>query len=539
MFELPSSFSRSAGTLGHASGRFRYMRLAVAARLSGLLCCLLALLALPVLSQQRPANPQTPKPQPQQSAPPKAQAQQAPQPALTEAETAAMLAQLDSMYVAYSTLERYSHRRIIDANHPYAPDDSTIPTFTPEEVAARLAEIEGPLPLDYNPTVQRFIDAYTVRLRNLVSRLVGQQYVYFPIIEEIFEREGVPTELKYLCVIESAFNNRARSRAAAVGLWQFMYGTAKMYRLRIDDYVDERQDPYKSTVAAARYLKHMYAVYKDWHLVIAAYNCGPGRVNRAIRMSRGKRNYWEIIRLLPPETRGYVPSYIAATYALNYYAEHNIRPTWVDFAFEDSIVIRNQELALDDLAAATGTDSQLLRDLNPALRLAKVPYSSEPFVLRVPKTLAEFARQYPDSIARIRPMTAAGAPLVETPESRIPPNARKIRHTVRRGQTYAIIARAYGIEASDLMVWNNAQGTNLEVGQVLVLYKSATTVAKPAAKGAAIPRATAGGSYRVRKGDTLWSIAQKHQITIEQLRRANKMSRTSKILPGQVLKIPR
>jgi membrane-bound lytic murein transglycosylase D len=442
---------------------------------------------------------------------------------------------MDSLLMAYQTSLRYTQRVDVEKLNTYRFAPGEVPRYSGEVYAQRLRELCAVIPLDYNAHVHRFIEAYLCKphLRDLTSRLIGLKYVYFPMIEEIFDREGIPDELKYLCVIESAFNTRARSHAAAVGLWQFMPGTAKQLNARIDSYIDERQDPVKSTLLAARYLKQLYGIYGDWHLVIAAYNCGPGRINRALRLS-GKSTYWEIMNYLPLETRGYVPSYIAATYALNYWREHNVYPEWHDFTFDqDTLSVAGRELSLTQLAAAAKVDAQLLQDLNPELRIGRVPYSSKPYVLRVPKRVADLAMSQRDSL--FKPVAVPPSAL-ETTYAQVPPDARLIWHRVRPNETYALIARRYSIATENLMAWNGATTPALEMGQLVKVFIAPRPVA--AARPALPSPPGATRAYRVQSGDTLWDIAQRSKTTVEQLRALNGLGYSARLMPGMLLKVP-
>ena len=203
-------------------------------------------------------------------------------------------------------------------------NDTLIPDFPDSVYIARLSQLPSVIDMSYNRLVKNYINVYTIKRREQVGNMLAVSEYYFPMFEAVFDLYDVPYELKYLAVIESAMNPRAVSRAGAVGTWQFMYGTAKMYGLRINSLVDERRDPLKSTHAAAKFLKNLHELYGDWTLALAAYNCGPGNVNKAIRRSGGKKDFWEIYYYLPRETRGYVPAFIAAAYTMNYYREHNL-----------------------------------------------------------------------------------------------------------------------------------------------------------------------------------------------------------------------
>jgi membrane-bound lytic murein transglycosylase D len=467
---------------------------------------------------------------------------------MADRETDDTVALMDSLLESYQRNIRYKRIQATPKPEPGRFAEGELPQYPADVYEQRMREICSIVPLDFNPVVQKFIEAYTLKHRDVVSRALGMQHVFFPMIEEVFEREGVPLEMKYLCIPESAFYTRARSRAAAVGLWQFMIYTARQYGLRVDSYIDERQDPYKATVAAARYLKDLYGVYNDWHLVMAAYNCGPGWVNRGIRLTGGKTSFWEIYRYLPWETRGYVPSYIAVVYSMHYAKEHNIGPEYTDFSFDvDSIRVANKEVSLEWIAKATGTDLTLLQDLNPELRLYRIPFSSAPYKVRVPKKTADFVMQYPDTIykEKVDPRTNSAAQL-NAAMGAVPPGSKLVYHTVRQGQTLGHISEYYGVSVYNLMDWNNKGSTFINIGEVLRVYVNPVRynqLTQPAPKAATAGNTNSkGGNYRqytVKNGDTLWDIAQKYPgVTVEQIAQLNSLSRNARLTVGQVLKLP-
>jgi membrane-bound lytic murein transglycosylase D len=225
----------------------------------------------------------------------------------------------------------------------YGFESDEIPVYSDQDIKNRLSLLESEIPLDYNEQVRPYIDLYTVRKRKLLAKVLTLSKLYFPTIEEIFDREGIPLEMKYLAVIESALNHAATSPVGAAGMWQFMAPTGHMYGLKTTNNLDERRDFIKSTEASVKYFKNSYRVYGDWLLVIASYNCGVGNVNKAIRKSGGKRNFWAIMPYLPRETRGYVPAFIAAAYAMNYASEHNIYPADLELNYHtDTIQVDNR-----------------------------------------------------------------------------------------------------------------------------------------------------------------------------------------------------
>ncbi|MBR6853274.1 MAG: transglycosylase SLT domain-containing protein [Prevotella sp.] len=258
------------------------------------------------------------------------------------------------------------------------------PVFTPEEYIDRLRRMPTVMEMGYNDIVQRFIDRYMARLRHSVSYMLGATNFYVPIFEEALEAYQVPLELKYLPVIESALNPRAVSRVGATGLWQFMLGTGKQYGLEVNSLVDERRDPVRSSYAAARYLRDLYRIFGDWNLVIAAYNCGPGNINKAIHRSGGEKDYWRLYPYLPAETRGYVPAFIAANYAMTYYCEHGICPMSTKLPLQTDTVVVNRDVHLEQIAKVLDLDIEMLRSLNPQYRRDIVPGNTKKYAIRLP-----------------------------------------------------------------------------------------------------------------------------------------------------------
>ena len=291
----------------------------------------------------------------------------------------AMTYDLDSLlnvYMAKTYLEEDSDCNMRDIN----------PVFTKEEYIDRLSRIPSVMEMAYNDVVQKFIDRYSGRLRHSISYMLGASNFYIPIFEEALEAYQLPLELKYLPIIESALNPLAVSRVGATGLWQFMITTAKQYGLQVNSLTDERRDPVKASYAAAHYLRDLYRVFGDWNLVIAAYNCGPENINKAIHRSNGEKDYWQIYPYLPKETRGYVPAFIAANYMMTYYSQHNICPMSTRLPAKTDTVMVNRNLHLEQVAEVIGINIDLLRSLNPMYRRDIVPGLTQPCPLRLPQT---------------------------------------------------------------------------------------------------------------------------------------------------------
>ena len=275
--------------------------------------------------------------------------------------------------------------------------------YYPEEVYIdRLSRMPTVMEMAHNKVVQQFIDRYASRLRGTISYVLGAGNFYMPIFEEALEAYQIPLELKYLPVIESALNPRAVSRVGATGLWQFMLATGKQYNLQINSLVDERRDPIKASYAAAHLLSDLYKVFGDWNLVIAAYNCGPGNVSKAIQRSGGSKDYWHIYPYLPRETRGYVPAFIAANYMMTYYSQHNICPMSSRLPAKTDTVMVNRKIHLEQISKVLNIDMEMLRSLNPMYRHDIIPGNTEPYALRLPQAdITRFIEQE-DAICNYR-----------------------------------------------------------------------------------------------------------------------------------------
>jgi membrane-bound lytic murein transglycosylase D len=324
---------------------------------------------------------------------------------------------------------------------------------------------ESPMDLRFNETTKGFIDLYARRRKDLSSRVLGLAPLYFPLIEESFDKHGIPLELKYLAIVESALNPKARSRAGAVGLWQFMYSTGKMYGLKITSYVDERMDPYKSTEAAAKYLKYLYTLYDDWNMALAAYNSGPGNVNKAIRRSGGRKDYWSIRPFLPRETRSYVPAFIAVNYIMNHAGDHNIYPEACQYSYFacDTLNISKQ-LRFDQLSAFTGMSMEEIAQLNPTYKTGIIPENGRKHTLCLPKEKIGVFLANEDSIYEYKKE--------EIPEEMVVPERDMITYRVRSGDVLGVIAQRHGVSVRNLREWNNLRGTTIYPGQKLIIYTS-------------------------------------------------------------------
>lgn len=460
-----------------------------------------------------------------------------------------------------------------DVNNMYLlEEDTLVPDFPDSVYIDRLSRIPSVIELSYNRIVKNFIDLYTKQRRERVSVMLTLSDFYFPMFEEVLDRYQIPFELKYLAVIESALNPRAVSRVGATGMWQFMYSTGRHYGLNVNSLVDDRRDPYKATVAAAEFLSDLYKIYGDWILVIAAYNCGPGNVNKAIRRSGGKNNYWDIYYNLPRETRGYVPAFIAATYVMNYYKEHNLSPVAVDFELNSDTLIIKDKLHLKQVSEVLGVPVTQLRDLNPQYKYDIIPGDGKEYTLRVPQLVATKFIEMKDSIFayksdelfndqnRIVSPTSSSNHVADLPGDKY----TKLYYTVKSGDNLGFISTWYNVRLSDIRYWNNIRSNVIRSGQKLVIYvpnskadkykgvSSMTFAEKQRNSGVSVSSAastvdknavaqlSSGNDefYTVRDGDTLWEIAKKYPgVSDSDIARLNNLKYSGSIKPGQVLKI--
>ena len=345
--------------------------------------------------------------------------------------------------------------------------DSTAESTTPDSVyIQRLRALVSPIQLPYNNIVRGYINRYTDSRYGTISRILGMSQYYFPLIEDELLKEGLPVELRALPIIESALSTTAVSPMGAVGLWQFMPSTGKSYGLEVNSLVDERRDPVRSTQAACRYLKDLYAIYNDWSLAIAAYNCGPGNVNKAIARSGGK-NFWEIYDYLPRETRGYVPAFIGASYAYAYHRQHGIEPTEAPIPLSVDTVRIDKLMHLEQISSTIDLPIETLRQLNPQYKLDIIPATTKPYTLVLPQ---RYVMQY---IAHEPEIHAKDSMYLK--EYINPANIDKKRqersgsvYVVKKGDTLGAIARRYRVTTAQIMRWNRLKSAHkLRIGQRL------------------------------------------------------------------------
>ncbi|MCI7017633.1 MAG: transglycosylase SLT domain-containing protein [Prevotella sp.] len=386
----------------------------------------------------------------------------------------AMTFELDSLlnlYMSKNYLDEDNDCRMKDVN----------PVFEKEVFLERLKRIPSIIEMPYNEVVQKFIDRYSGRLRHSVSYMLGASNFYMPIFEEALETYGLPLELKYLPVIESALNPKAVSRVGATGLWQFMLATGKRYGLEVNSLVDERRDPIKASYAAANYLSDLYKVFGDWNLVIAAYNCGPDQINKAIHRSKGSKDYWQIYPYLPKETRGYVPAFIAANYIMTYYCEHNICPMTTRLPAKTDTVMVGRNVHLEQIASVCNIDIEQLRTLNPAYRRDIVPGATKLSAVRLPQTEVGKFIDLEDSIYAYNAEVLFSKRATVEVNDDVPTYTRKSSSkrsrkkarsrgrsvTVKSGQTLSEIAKRNGTTVSKLRRLNGIKGSNIRAGKKL------------------------------------------------------------------------
>jgi membrane-bound lytic murein transglycosylase D len=445
-----------------------------------------------------------------------------------------LLQQLDSL-TKVKIFDKYEFSTDVSKLNKYNYSYNEVPGFTDSiyELRIEMLNINTPLELEYNEHVKAFINIYAKKGRKQTARMLGLKEIYFPLFEEVLDKYGLPLELKYLAVVESALNPTAGSRVGAKGLWQFMYGTGKRYGLKVNSLVDDRFDPYKATEAAVLHLKDLFAIYGSWELALAAYNSGPGNVNRAIRRSGGVKDYWAIWPFLPRETRGYVPAFIAVNYIFNYNIEHNIYPTNPGILFYgiDSVSVTDV-LAFDQISEFLQIDKDDLDFLNPAYKKGIIPATKEnSYILRLPREKIGTFIENEKALYNFKSKKG-----IEREKLLVQIKKAKERsyHFVRSGENLGIIARKYNTSVRRLKSWNGMRNTRIYPGQKLIVYHGEGDRKKIKS----IKRRTKNtrAYHKVRKGETLGQIAQQNNITLKQIKKWNGL-RNNVIKPGQNLKV--
>ena len=440
---------------------------------------------------------------------------------------------------------------MIDSSLLILPQDTigkvVIENFSTELLKERLAELDKSTPfnVEYNPSLEKIIKHYLKNRQQTMANLMGKAKYYFPMFEEYLDKYDIPLEIKYLAIVESALKPNAKSRVGAKGLWQFMYSTGSMYNLKVSSYVDERSDPIKSTEAACKYLSKLYSIFNDWDLALAAYNSGPGNVNKAIRRSGGKKNYWNIRHYLPRETAGYLPAFYATYYIFEYADEHQLyaKNELLNTFETDTIVIKRQ-LTFEQINKVLDTDDELLQFLNPQYKLKIIPViKDKDYTLTIPKYLVGKFVSNEDNIYAFAEADDAKR---EKPLPKYFESNDRIRYRVRNGDYLGKIANRYGVSVSSIKRWNGLKSNNLRVGQRLTIYPRkpvASTSPKSTKKTPTkstknpIPKGKYT-TYVVKKGDSLWLISQKYpKVSVTQIKEWNNIWSSKYLKPGTELKI--
>ena len=360
---------------------------------------------------------------------------------------------------------------------PTDVDYSELPTEVLKERLRKLNE-KTPFNVEYNPILEQVIKSFLKNRRSSLERLMSLSDYYFPMFEQEMSNQKIPLEMKYLAIIESALNPKARSRAGATGLWQFMYATGKSYGLEVNNYVDERSDPVRSTKAAAKYLNELYKIFGDWDLTLAAYNSGPGNVTKAIRRSNGKTNYWNLRPYLPRETAGYVPAFLATLYIFEYAKEHGFKPQKrANHLFQTDTIRVKQAIPFKDIAEITGMDVQDIQFFNPSYQLDVVPYvEGRNYAVRLPiseigkfvsneQAIYNYLNEQKAQREQILPEVAKGEQYAGGKST------KKTIYTVKKGDNLGKIASRHGVSINNLKRWNRMKSNKVRVGPRLSIYK--------------------------------------------------------------------
>ena len=453
----------------------------------------------------------------------------------------------------------YVQKKIAMSDEGYFDMDSVrFQSNVPDSVyIERIRQMNSFITLPYNDIVKNYIIKYSEKMPMTIGKILGLCEYYMPIFQEIFNQYDMPEELRAMAVIESAMNPLAVSRVGAKGMWQFMYSTAKSYGLSINSFVDERLDPIKSAHAAAQYLQDAYDIFGDWNLAIAAYNCGAGNVNKAIRRS-GSRAFWDIWPYLPRETRGYVPAFVGALYTMNYYKEHGIRPTAVETPAHVDTMHINKMLHLKQVSELTGAPLEDLKNLNPQYRHEIIPGNEREYILRIPYTYTNAFIENEDSLYRHKADVYFNPVTIK--KIKEDGDGERIVYRVKSGDYLGKIAANHGTTVAKIKKWNNLTTNDIRVGQRLIIYRggkapastssttsaaktttSTQTAAKPAAQAQPskpIPAGTEYTEYVVKSGESLYLIAKKFPgVSAQNIMDFNGIG--TNIKPGMKLKIPK
>ena len=435
----------------------------------------------------------------------------------------------------------------IDVNLDSVKFQSNVPD---EVYVERIKKMNSFITLPYNDIVKNYIIKYSEKMPERMAHMLGMCNYYMPIFEEILNKYDMPEELKAMAIIESAMNPLAVSRVGAKGMWQFMYGTAKIYGLHIDSFVDERLDPVKAADAAARYLRDAYAIFGDWNLAIASYNCGAGNVNKAIRRAGGQRAFWDIWPYLPRETRGYVPAFVGALYTLNYHKEHGIKPAAVGMPVAVDTFKISKQLHLKQVSELTGAPLDELKNLNPQYRHEIIPGNEKEYILRIPYTYTNAFIEHEDSLYRHK--TDVYFNPVTIKKIKDGGDGEMIYYKVKSGDYLGKIASKYRVSVAQIKKWNKLKSNDIRVGQRLLIYRggnapvqqTSSSSAKPAAQtssskpGTSAANAKGYVTYTVKSGDSFYSISKNYPgVSAQNIMDYNGFT-SSSLRAGMTIKIP-
>lgn len=459
--------------------------------------------------------------------------------------TAEMRDSLLQLWYKNSTIVNY------DALHEYDMDSVKFSSnVSDEEMMRRLEAMNSFISLPFNENVKNYIILYSEKMPSRMGRVLGLSNYYFPIFEDILNRYDLPEELKYMAVVESMLNPTATSHAGAKGIWQFIYSTAKSYGLEINSYVDERMDIEKSMDAAARYLRDAYRIFGDWALAISSYNCGAGNVSKAIRRAGGSKDYWSIYRYLPRETRGYVPAFVGAMYAMTYSKEYGIVPQNVGMPVQTDTFEIKKNLHFAQINGKIGVPMEDLRQLNPQYFNDIIPGSNHSYTLKIPVSWTKTFMDTPiDSIYAFKSDSLLSQKIVkDVKRAGSQSSQQRISYKVKSGDYLGRIASRYKVSVNQLKKWNNLRSSNIRVGQILYIYPNGsyptTTSSSSGSKSSSKTSASSSKSksssvtYTVKSGDSLYKIAKKYPgISADNIKKANGL-KNDNIRPGQKLRIP-
>lgn len=414
-----------------------------------------------------------------------------------------------------------------------------IPDFTYEQIESRIKSMQNGMGFELNDRIFSFIQYYTVRNRDYIKMVLARKEKFFPLFEQTLSKHEMPTEIQYLSIVESGLDPKIKSRVGAMGLWQFMPATGKMYGMHVNQDIDDRMDPEMSTEAAAKYLKSLYRMFGDWEVALAAYNCGPGNVRKAIRRSGGKKTFWGIYNHLPKETRSYVPQFQAMLYVLNHLEEHNLNLEEPTYPIEYEAVRFDRAFSLDRLAELTDLCIRDLEELNPSIKRRTIPETNQSIAIRIPKAKSLFIKEnlawLSDSLGTKSASLATPSPLIAElkPLEHAPSSSDRITYKVKSGDVLGTIASRHNVSVSNIKEWNNLNSNLIKVGQTLYIY-SGKAPSQPNQERLAENSSNSPKTYTVRPGDSLWIISQKHSLSVEQIKRLNNLNSNS-IKPGQRL----